>query len=43
MGAADLDDYQRLAFDILLPLPGVSDLRSNFALRTIKAGAPLPT
>ena len=41
--AADLDDHQRLAFDILLPLPGVSDLRSNFALRTIKAGAPLPT
>ena len=39
---ADLDHYERLLIEQLLNLPGVTDVRSNFALRTIKAGAPLP-
>jgi Lrp/AsnC family leucine-responsive transcriptional regulator len=39
---ADLDHYERLLIGSLLKLPGVSDVRSNFALRTIKSGAPLP-
>jgi Lrp/AsnC family transcriptional regulator, leucine-responsive regulatory protein len=39
---ADLRDYERLLFDTLLALPNVSDVRSNFALRAVKAGGPLP-
>jgi len=39
---ADLDHYERLLIGRLLTLPNVSDVRSNFALRTIKSGAPLP-
>ena len=39
---ADLAAYERLLFDTLLKLPHVSDVRSEFALRTIKANAPLP-
>ena len=40
---ADLPAYERLLFETLLVLPGVSDVRSNFALRTIKAETALPT
>jgi Lrp/AsnC family transcriptional regulator, leucine-responsive regulatory protein len=39
---ADLAAYERLLFDRLLKLPNVSDVRSNFALRTIKSTGPLP-
>jgi Lrp/AsnC family transcriptional regulator, leucine-responsive regulatory protein len=39
---ADLRDYERLLFDTLLALPNVSDVRSNFALRAVKAAGPLP-
>jgi Lrp/AsnC family leucine-responsive transcriptional regulator len=39
---ADLRDYERLLFNTLLNLPNVSDVRSNFALRAVKAGGPLP-
>ena len=39
---ADLPAYERLLFDTLLRLPNVSDVRSNFALRTVKAPGPLP-
>jgi Lrp/AsnC family leucine-responsive transcriptional regulator len=39
---ADLAAYERLLFDTLLKLPNVSDVRSNFALRTIKSAGPLP-
>jgi Lrp/AsnC family leucine-responsive transcriptional regulator len=40
--APDLAAYERLMFGTLLRLPNVVDVRSNFALRTIKTGAPLP-
>jgi Lrp/AsnC family transcriptional regulator, leucine-responsive regulatory protein len=39
---ADLAAYERLLFDTLLRLPNVSDVRSNFALRTVKTPGPLP-
>src|SRR3954467_2696551 len=39
---ADLADYERLLFETLLKLPNVSDVRSDFVLRTVKASAPLP-
>jgi Lrp/AsnC family transcriptional regulator, leucine-responsive regulatory protein len=39
---ADLADYERLLFGTLLRLPNVSDVRSDFVLRTVKAGTPLP-
>jgi len=39
---ADLDAYSRLLTDHLLRLPGVKDVRSAFALRTVKAPAGLP-
>jgi Lrp/AsnC family transcriptional regulator, leucine-responsive regulatory protein len=38
----DLAHYERLLLDTLLELPGVTDARSNFAMRTIKSAAPLP-
>jgi Lrp/AsnC family transcriptional regulator, leucine-responsive regulatory protein len=38
----DLPAYERLLFDTLLKLPNVSDVRSNFALRTVKPHGPLP-
>ena len=38
----DLPAYERLLFGTLLQLPHVVDARSNFALRTVKAPAPLP-
>jgi Lrp/AsnC family transcriptional regulator, leucine-responsive regulatory protein len=39
---ADLASYERLLFGTLLKLPHVSDVRSNFALRTVKSRGPLP-
>ena len=38
----DLASYERLMFETLLKLPHVSDVRSDFALRTVKAAGPLP-
>jgi Lrp/AsnC family leucine-responsive transcriptional regulator len=38
----DLAAYERLMFGTLLRLPHMGDVRSNFALRTVKAPAPLP-
>ena len=38
----DLAAYERLLLDTLLKLPGVADIRSNFAIQTVKDGAPLP-
>ncbi|EPJ8785792.1 Lrp/AsnC family transcriptional regulator [Pseudomonas aeruginosa] len=38
----DLRAYERLLSETLLRLPGVSDIRSNFAIKTVKAPAPLP-
>jgi Lrp/AsnC family leucine-responsive transcriptional regulator len=42
VAVADLPAYERLLFDTLLKLPHVSDVRSNFALRTVKPPGPLP-
>ena len=42
VAVADLSGYERLTFETLLKLPHVSDVRSNFALRTVKAPGPLP-
>jgi Lrp/AsnC family transcriptional regulator, leucine-responsive regulatory protein len=39
---ADVAAYERLLFGTLLRLPHVSDVRSNFALRTVKPPGPLP-
>ena len=38
----DLDDYQRFLVDNLLNLPNVKDVRSNIAIQSRKAAAPLP-
>lgn len=38
----DLKDYERFLTGTLLKLPGVSDIRSNFAIRTVKPPSPLP-
>ena len=38
----DLASYERLMFETLLKLPHVSDVRSDFALRTVKATGMLP-
>lgn len=38
----DLAAYERLLLDVLLKLPGVSDIRSNFAIQTVKSPGPLP-
>jgi Lrp/AsnC family leucine-responsive transcriptional regulator len=40
--AADIGSYERLLLGTLLKLPGVRDIRSNFALQTVKAHSPLP-
>jgi Lrp/AsnC family leucine-responsive transcriptional regulator len=42
VAVADLAAYERLLFERLLKLPNVSDVRSNFALRTVKPAGPLP-
>ena len=39
---ADLAAYERLLFETLLKLPHVGDVRSNFALRTVKRPGSLP-
>ncbi len=38
----DLQAYERLLYDALLKLPGVKDIRSSFAIRTVKTEGPLP-
>lgn len=38
----DLEEYQRFLVDQLLSLPIVREVRSNIAIQTLKAGAPLP-
>jgi Lrp/AsnC family transcriptional regulator, leucine-responsive regulatory protein len=38
----DLRAYERLLLGSLLRLPAVVDVRSNFAIRTVKAPGPLP-
>jgi Lrp/AsnC family transcriptional regulator, leucine-responsive regulatory protein len=38
----DLAAYERLMFDTLLRLPNIGDVKSNFALRTVKTASPLP-
>jgi Lrp/AsnC family transcriptional regulator, leucine-responsive regulatory protein len=38
----DLEAYERLLLRKLLTLPGVADVNSNVALRTIKSSGPLP-
>jgi Lrp/AsnC family leucine-responsive transcriptional regulator len=38
----DLARYQRFLLDKLLSMPLVREVRSNIAIQTLKAGAPLP-
>lgn len=38
----DLKRYECFLTGTLLKLPGVSDIRSNFAIRTVKSPSPLP-
>lgn len=38
----DLGDYQRFLVGKLLEIPIVQEVRSNIAIQTLKAGAPLP-
>ncbi len=38
----DLEHYQRFLVSKLLELPIVREVRSNIAIQTLKAGAPLP-
>lgn len=38
----DLAAYERFLLGTLLKLPGVSDIKSNFAIQTVKADGPLP-
>ena len=38
----DLAAYEQLLLHTLLELPGVFDVRSNFAIRTVKEAGPLP-
>ena len=38
----DLAAYERLMTDKILTLPTIEDVRSNFAIRSIKTDAPLP-
>ena len=39
---ADLTAYERLMTDKILTLPTIEDVRSNFAIRSVKTDAPLP-
>lgn len=39
---ADLPRYQRFLVDKLLDMPAVREVRSNFAIQTLKAAGPLP-
>lgn len=38
----DLASYEQLLIGTLLKLPGIQDIRSNFAIQTIKEHGPLP-
>lgn len=38
----DLRGYERFLTGVLLKLPGVRDIRSNFAIQAVKSPAPLP-
>jgi Lrp/AsnC family transcriptional regulator, leucine-responsive regulatory protein len=38
----DLAHYEKLLIGTLLKMPMIKDIRSHFAIRTVKAGAPLP-
>jgi len=38
----NLEAYERFMTDRILTLPTIEDVRSNFAIRTIKAEGPLP-
>jgi Lrp/AsnC family transcriptional regulator, leucine-responsive regulatory protein len=38
----DLPAYEQLLLETLLELPGVTDVRSNVAIRTVKEAGPLP-
>ena len=38
----DLAAYEQLLLHTLLELPGVADVRSNIAIRTVKEAGPLP-
>lgn len=38
----DLPAYERLLSERILTLPMIADVRSNFALREVKVGGPLP-
>jgi len=38
----DLAAYEHLLLTTLLELPGVTDVRSNIAIRTVKEAGPLP-
>lgn len=38
----DLRGYERFLTSVLLKLPGVRDIRSNFAIKAIKPQGPLP-
>ena len=38
----DLPAYEHLLLETLLELPGVTDVRSNMAIRTVKEAGPLP-
>jgi Lrp/AsnC family leucine-responsive transcriptional regulator len=42
IAVADLNQYSEFVLKRLRRIPGVKDLRSNFALETIKAGTSLP-
>lgn len=42
VAVADLAAFERLMFETLLKLPHVSDVRSDFVLRTIKPAGSLP-
>jgi Lrp/AsnC family leucine-responsive transcriptional regulator len=42
VAVADLAAFERLMFEVLLKLPHVSDVRSDFVLRTVKAAGPVP-
>jgi Lrp/AsnC family leucine-responsive transcriptional regulator len=39
---ADLAAYERLLLHTILELPGVTDVRSNVSIRTVKETGPLP-
>jgi Lrp/AsnC family transcriptional regulator, leucine-responsive regulatory protein len=40
--ASDLAEYEQLLLHKVLDLPGVSNVRSNFTIRTVKEPGPLP-